>query len=61
MGDTTEGFLHYGFGGLIFEGAYFRNFTVCTFRLSGRARREVIWFEVRASDREPNIFPSGST
>ena len=27
-GDLTEGFLHYQFGGLIFGGAYFRNFTV---------------------------------
>ena len=28
-GDLTEGFLRYQFGGLIFGGAYFRNFTVC--------------------------------
>ena len=27
-GDLTKGFLHYEFGGLIFGGAYFRNFTV---------------------------------
>ena len=27
-GDLTEGFLCYDFGGLIFEGAYFRNVTV---------------------------------
>ena len=27
-GNLTEGFLRYPFGGLIFEGAYFRNFTV---------------------------------
>ena len=27
-GDLTEGFLRYEFGGLIFGGAYFRNFTV---------------------------------
>ena len=27
-GNLTEGFLRYEFGGLIFEGAYFRNFTV---------------------------------
>ena len=27
-GDLTEGFLRYRLGGLIFEGAYFRNFTV---------------------------------
>ena len=27
-GDLTEDFLHYQFGGLIFGGAYFRNFTV---------------------------------
>ena len=33
-GDLTEGLLRYRFGGLIFGGAYFRNFTVyalCTF------------------------------
>ena len=28
-GEITEGFLHYKFGGLMFGGAYFRNFTVC--------------------------------
>ena len=27
-GDLTEGFLRYQFGGLIFGGAYFQNFTV---------------------------------
>ena len=27
-GHLTEGFLHYRFGKLMFEGAYFRNFTV---------------------------------
>ena len=27
-GDLTEGFLRYRFGGLMFGGAYFRNFTV---------------------------------
>ena len=27
-GDLTEGFLRYDFEGLIFGGAYFRNFTV---------------------------------
>ena len=27
-GDLMEGFLRYDFGGLIFGGAYFRNFTV---------------------------------
>ena len=30
-GDLTEAFLRYEFGGLIFGGAYFRNFTVCGF------------------------------
>ena len=29
--DLTKGFLRYRFGGLIFGGAYFRNFTVCDF------------------------------
>ena len=28
-GILTEGFLRYRFGGLIFGGAYFQNFTVC--------------------------------
>ena len=28
MGELTEGFLRYDFGGLIHGGAYFRNFTV---------------------------------
>ena len=28
-GDLKEGFLRYQFGGLIFGGAYFRNFMVC--------------------------------
>ena len=32
-GDLTEGFLRYRFGGLIFGGAYFWNFTVCSTRL----------------------------
>ena len=32
--DFTEGFLCYEFGGLIFGGAYFRNFTVVTFSQS---------------------------
>ena len=32
-GDLTEGFLRYRFGGLIFGGAYFRNFTVTDFGL----------------------------
>ena len=30
-GNLTEGFLRYDFGGLIFRGAHFRNFTVCSF------------------------------
>jgi len=29
-GDLTEGFLRYDFGGLIFGGTYFLNFTVIT-------------------------------
>ena len=33
-GDLTEGFLHYEFRGLIFGGAYFRNFTAYRQRLS---------------------------
>ena len=33
-GDLTEGFLRYDFGGLIFGGAYFRNFTVFYYGLT---------------------------
>ena len=33
-GDLTEGFLRYWFGGLIFGGAYFRNFTVLPKRVT---------------------------
>ena len=33
-GDLREGFLRYEFGGLIFGGAYFRNFTVLRMSLS---------------------------
>ena len=32
-GDLTEGFLRYRLGGLIFGGAYFRNFTVSVFQV----------------------------
>ena len=45
--DLTEGFLRYRFGGLIFGGAYFRNFTVFRERssekLCTRQSRKVIW------------------
>ena len=33
-GDLTEGFLRYEFGGLIFGGAYFRNFTVQALKIN---------------------------
>ena len=36
-GDLTEGFLRYWFGGPIFGGAYFRNFTVLKFILGCEA------------------------
>ena len=36
-GDLTEGVLRYRFGGLIFGGAYFRNFTVCYSRLVAKS------------------------
>ena len=44
-GDLTEGFLRYEFGGLIFEGAYFRNFTVTFwyFQLTNNVLK-LIWF-----------------
>ena len=35
-GDSTEGFLRYRFGGLIFGGAYFRNSTVSFHSQLGR-------------------------
>ena len=35
-GDLMEGFLRYWFGGLIFGGAYFRNFTVCCYSNKSR-------------------------
>ena len=35
-GDLTEGFLRYRFGGLIFGGAYFRNFTVVIYSLKNQ-------------------------
>ena len=31
-GDLTKGFFRYEFGGLIFGGAYFRNFTVIAYK-----------------------------
>ena len=34
-GDLTEGFLRYRIGGLIFGGAYFRNFTVAYYIMCG--------------------------
>ena len=40
-GDLTDGFLRYRFGGLIFGGAYFRNFTVFY-----KADREIIHVRV---------------
>ena len=42
-GDLTEGFLRYGFGGLIFGGAYFRNFTVSLFVCLGFLRLLFHW------------------
>ena len=39
-GDLTEGFLRYRFGGLIFGGAHFRNFTVTPVRRFGHSLRE---------------------
>ena len=47
-GDLTEGFLHPEFGGLIFGGAYFRNFTVVCSRLPHYVR---VWN--RLPDLEP--------
>ena len=37
-GDLTEGFLRYRIGGLLFGGAYFRNFTVCVYEHSSIRR-----------------------
>ena len=33
MGDLTEGFLPYDFGGLLVGGAYFRSFTVSSIQM----------------------------
>ena len=38
-GDLTEVFLRHRFGGLIFGGAYFRNFTVSSFRRAPSTHR----------------------
>ena len=43
-GDLTEGFLRYRFGGLVFVGAYFRNFTVA--RLKGLCQLESMRSEI---------------
>ena len=40
-GDLTEGFLHYWFGGLIFGGAYFWNFTVFLFETLHLSPRDI--------------------
>ena len=37
MGDLTERFLSYRFGGLLFGGAYFRNFTVTRRKMTSDA------------------------
>ena len=41
-GDLTEGYLRYRFEGLIFRGAYFRNFTVCDERSFLNRRNQVV-------------------
>ena len=41
-GDLTEGFLRYDSEGLIFGGAYFRNFTVITFNVFISRRQALI-------------------
>ena len=48
-GDLTEGFLRYDFGGLIFGGAYFRNFTVFALCLNKN-----IWSVVQTLDSAIN-------
>ena len=47
-GDLTEGFLRYRFGGLIHEGAYFRNFTVLQYETLSlkRTNRKKVKFYV---------------
>ena len=55
--DLTEGFLRYDFGGLIFGGAYFRNFTVTflavidTRRLCTRLRTDGWFLRGQTSDK----------
>ena len=43
-GDLTEGFLRYESGGLIFGGAYFRNFTV--FNTFSRRKRHRLYLRL---------------
>ena len=40
-GHLTEGFLRYRFGGLLFGGAYFRNFTVFNYPMVGNCSRYI--------------------
>ena len=42
IGDLTEGFLRYEFGGLIFGGAYFQNFTTL-FGFYGNKNLKCFW------------------
>ena len=50
-GDLTEGFLRYQFGGLIFGGDYFRNFTVYK-----RVGKSVIWVSERAQRANSSVL-----
>ena len=56
-GNLTEGFLRYEFGGLIFGGDYFRNFTVSE-RLE-KARKKEFWTgTVKRATATCNLFCS---
>ena len=47
-GDLTEGFLRYRFGGIIFGGAYFRNFTVSEECKISKLRWKILWLPYTA-------------
>ena len=50
-GDLTEGFLRYDCGGLIFGGAYFRNFTVFPLRGKVVLTKNIKIVSVRISEK----------
>ena len=55
-GNLTEGFLRYRFGGAIFEGAYFRNFTIYKKALP-RTRENHVCAILHMRDIRKNVLP----